>query len=854
MSDRIQVPSNYYSNSFLNPTHRWLLELLRVDIKFVKGEGAHLFDEHGKEYIDFLAQYGALPFGHNNSELWEALWLSYTNREPSMAQPLIAFRAEELAAKLADLAPGELTYSILTNSGAETVEAAIKLARSKTGRQMILSATNGFHGQTLGALSATRRSFYHRGFGVPLPGFEEVLFGDLNALEETLAKKSSNIAAFIVEPIQGEGGIIIPPDGYLAAAQALCRRHGVAFIVDEIQTGLGRTGSLFAIEREGIVPDMLLLSKALSGGIIPIGACIVKPEFWDHNFGYKHTSTFANNNVAASVALKVLELLVRDDRAIVREVSTKGIYLYQQLAQLMEDYPGVIREVRARGLMVGLEFSTFSGDESYIMSYFAKNQVMIPCLSGHLLNIHRLITAPAFTDSLVLRLEPPLIITESEIDYAINALRSTVDAMARLDTYSLVRFLIGDHRHPDEHGKKYATQAKTPMVARKYDAEKVETFAFLMHPIYPEDFIAGDPSFEQFTDDELNRWTQWATDIGPGTVYHLPEVCSTTGKIAQGWLIVLPMLPHQMIRYGRSNLFAFLNEAINLAKDQGAQIMGLGGFTSVVSKGGEMITGRGLPLTTGNTTTAVLGLKGIKQAAALKSLELSKARVAIVGATGAVGRLLAMLLAPYVGQIMLLGNPQSADSPLRCQAIAREILNHVLSVRNDSSFDGLLMHELRAGHATPEQFIRFGALTNNGSIDVMEHGQEALSRADIIVLATSATTTILTPEMPMQNAIVCDIALPSNVSPRMTAERPDVYVFRGGFAQLPDRISFGRELEHFQNGISVGCLAETMLLALEGAYHDFSIGPRLSVQDAQKMDDLLFKHGFVLPPLPGEPV
>jgi len=240
----------------------------------VRGEGNYLYDAEGKRYLDFIAAYGALPFGFNPPEIWGALEEVRDNAWPSFIQPSALEAAGELARRLIELAPPGLKYVTFTNSGAETVEVAIKMARSATGRMGILSTINSFHGKTLGALSATGKEYYQAPFGAPVPGFKSIPYGDLEALQEELENNGSGYAAFIVEPVQGEGGIVVPGAGYLSRAKEICCEHGLLFILDEIQTGLGRTGRLFACEEEGLSPDLLLLAKALGGGLYPIGACL----------------------------------------------------------------------------------------------------------------------------------------------------------------------------------------------------------------------------------------------------------------------------------------------------------------------------------------------------------------------------------------------------------------------------------------------------------------------------------------------------------------------------------------------------------------------------------------------------
>ena len=261
-------------DDLLNPTLKKTLSLFQLDKKYISGKGSYLFDETGQRYLDFIAQYGAIPFGYNPDFIWERIQEVREKALPSLVQPSLPVEALQLANMLADCSPGELCYSTFCQSGTEAAESAIKLARSSTGREIIVSTKNSFHGKTMGALSATGKESYQKPFRAPIPGFLSVPYNDVEALQQVFAEHGDHIAAFIVEPIQGEGGIILAQPGYLAAAQEICSSYGAIFIVDEIQTGLGRTGKLFACEYEGIEPDIMLLAKALGGGLLPMAVCI----------------------------------------------------------------------------------------------------------------------------------------------------------------------------------------------------------------------------------------------------------------------------------------------------------------------------------------------------------------------------------------------------------------------------------------------------------------------------------------------------------------------------------------------------------------------------------------------------
>jgi acetylornithine/succinyldiaminopimelate/putrescine aminotransferase len=425
--------------SYLNPDRRFLLEHIRFDKPIVRAEGHYLYDAEGDAYLDFLAQYGAVPFGHNPYRLWDAVWRVWVNREPSLVQPLISPAAEALAALLSEVSPSGPGYVTFTNSGAEAVEAAIKLARAKTRRPTILGTHQGFHGKTLGALSATGNSKYREPFLLDTTNFNHIPYADLDALDRRLS--AGDVAGLIVEPIQGEAGMITPPSGYLSGAAELCRKAKTLFILDEIQTGLGRTGKLFAAEHEGVEVDILLLAKALGGGLVSLGACVTADNVWDSDFGLYHSSTFANNHLSCSIGLATLNLLLENDQLLVREVGEKGDYLRLGLERIVQSYPKAFSEVNGRGLMQGLRLAEWNGEQSYFLSYASSTGTAVPLVCGYLMAEYHILTAPAFNQSNVLRIEPSLTINRSEIDRLLLALDEVAQCITAGDVANLLYYL-----------------------------------------------------------------------------------------------------------------------------------------------------------------------------------------------------------------------------------------------------------------------------------------------------------------------------------------------------------------------------------------------------------------------------
>ena len=397
----------------VNPDLCSLLSLVGLDRKFVKAHGMTVTDDHGNEYLDFLGGYGALSFGHNHPEIAEAV--RRVEEMPNLIQVTVGALVGPLAASLAAIEPGDLSKSFFGNSGAEAVEGSLKLARISTKRTHILYAENSFHGKSMGALSVTGRTKYQKPFQPLVPDCHEVPFGDIDALAEAL--RADECAAFIVEPVQGEAGIITPPDGYLKAAEEVCHANGALLIADEIQTGLGRTGTVFAVEHDGAIPDIMCTAKALGGGVMPLGAYTASDVVWERGYGTAeacvlHTSTFGGNARAMAAGLKAIEILVRDDLAEAARV--KGAKLKAGLDRIAAT-TGLIKEVRGRGLMIGAEFYEPKVAKKLSGEYLAS------AIAALLLNDHGIITAYTLNNPNVIRFEPPLIVTDEQIDYVLDA-------------------------------------------------------------------------------------------------------------------------------------------------------------------------------------------------------------------------------------------------------------------------------------------------------------------------------------------------------------------------------------------------------------------------------------------------
>ncbi|HEY2636218.1 MAG TPA: aspartate aminotransferase family protein, partial [Solirubrobacteraceae bacterium] len=324
------------NDAHLNPQLGRIVRTLGFDRRWVRGEGAYLVDAEGERWLDLLCGYGVFAVGRNHPTVRAALDAVMEAETANLPQLGVTLLTGVLAEELLRRAPASVDALVPANSGAEAVEATIKLARAATGRPRILYADHAFHGLTLGALSLNANAEFRDGFGPLLPGCEQVPFGDLDALERELAR--GDVAAVVVEPVQGKG-VNLPPAGYLAGVQERCRAAGTLFACDEVQTGLGRTGRFLALEHWGLEPDLICLAKALSGGFVPTGAVLASRAVMDAVFdgmerGVRHGSTFGGNDLAAAAGLATLRVL--DEEGLVAHAAAMGDLLLELTTPLVE--------------------------------------------------------------------------------------------------------------------------------------------------------------------------------------------------------------------------------------------------------------------------------------------------------------------------------------------------------------------------------------------------------------------------------------------------------------------------------------------------------------------------------------
>ncbi|QQE73692.1 putrescine aminotransferase [Brevibacillus composti] len=415
VSDSIENFTNHVTKAIL--AHR---KSVSNDFSVVEweDEGAIFRDTMGDEYIDCLGGYGVYLLGHRHPKVVKAVESQlkrYALHSQEMVDPLRGY----LSKLVAYITPGDLQHSYLVNCGTEANEMALKLARLATGKKYFISTEKGFHGKTMFSLSASGKATFREPYMPLVPGFQHVPFGDADAVEQAirmLIATGETVAGVIVEPIQGEGGVNIPPDDYLPRLREICDKYECLLIVDEIQTGMGRTGTLFGVDHWNVVPDIMTLGKAFGGGVMPIAAMVAKKKWWgkmEENPFLLGSSTFGGNPLCCAGAIAGIHTILEDN--IPQMAKEKGDYIMLRLREIQEQYPEVMVQVRGRGLLIGMEFANNSLGYTLAKMLFGKK-----ILVGGTLN-----------NATVIRIEPPAVISYEQIDYVLACIEEGIAQLAK---------------------------------------------------------------------------------------------------------------------------------------------------------------------------------------------------------------------------------------------------------------------------------------------------------------------------------------------------------------------------------------------------------------------------------------
>lgn len=787
---------------------------------------------------------------------------------------------------------------------------------------VLVAFKGSFHGKTMSALKVTFNKSYREAFE-GLSAIKPVFVDpkDPERIPEIVESNKSTfyypimngdtvelrpysitrVIGLMFEIVLGEGGIRPLSDDCLLQLSNMHEKLKVPYIIDEIQTGCGRLGNIYAYKDtplKNIQPEYITLSKALGGGIAKIGATLIKKTIYDQDFGILHTSTFAEDSFSAKISSKFLDILTREDGKLLKEVKQKGDFIKQKLNILKAKYPNIIKDVRGKGLMLGVEFTDLK-DRSPFFRASGKQGVLSLLIASYLLEHHDIRLLAPLTTMLkgnpgkkrqsILRIQPPVTVKTEEIDRLINAIDEVLTIIEHNNEYCLVAHLLKEDitNQERENPKTFKIQWPVSEEQRHVDAR----VGFIVHPTTLENLVEYYfPSFDAYSWQEKNMlqwWNRISRFLEP--VHVKSSYVASNDFVLENNMVFVPYLP-QYINTAKEPFLVRemqdkVQDAVTVAKELGddnipVSIVGLGAFTSIITQNAQTINDYEIPVTTGNAYTTGLALQGIISAAEKQEIELDKANVAVVGASGNIGMVLAQILSLNVNQLCLVGSDKKSTAvrlKYAKEQCYREILNaahaefqsqvdleeSALTGIGGRVYQSLIdnmdnwkspffdLYNLLEDKILPEnigkQFIQ--ALENDKEASAKlnistQSGFDDLKAFDIVVVATNShNAELIKPHMVKPGAVVCCASVPSNLSHDFQTTHSNI-AFDGGLAQLPEdsRVDFvgmpGGQL-------SYGCMAETFLLGFDGQNHSFCKG-NLSSDQVYRTLELAEIHGFDL--------
>jgi len=709
----------------------------------------------------------------------------------------------------------------------------------------------------------------------------------------------TRVIAMILEVVLGEGGIRPVPDATLSHLVELKSKQQLPLIIDEIQTGCGRTGSIFGYHDTPlgeIEPEYIALSKALGGGISKIGATLIHRNIYDDDFGILHTSTFAEDDLSARVASKTLDILTRDDNAMLKRVKDKSAYLLDRLHALQERYPTLIKNVRGRGLMLGVELTPLL-DRSPFFRASGKQGVLSLLVASYLLEYHNTRILAPLTTMLkgnpgksrlsILRIQPPATISREEIDRFVDGLREVLEIIENNNEYCLIAHLLGEPVTDDERKNSRHVPVRWPVVEEKGHIDS--RVGFIVHPTTLDKLVEYYfPSFHHYewqAEHLENWWNLISRFLEP--VHVKSTYIKSNDFTIENNLVFVPYMPDYITKQKNHSLAQEvqdkIQDAVTVARELGddnipVSMVGLGAFTSIATQNGLTLNDYEVATTTGNAYTTALTIQGIMQAAANKALDLDKASVAVIGASGNIGMVVSQVIALNVGKLCLIGRPGERSLARldyvrqQClqeiaQAIYQERQSGITLEQTQLSGVGLRIYQqLEQALENPESGLHdiacslehYAPAPDTGknlskTIDAeildtcipLQLSLDSLHEFDVIIAATNSTDReLIRPDMVKPDAIVCCTSIPSNLSRQFNQTDTTQLAFDGGLAKLPEdsQINF---VGMPTDGLAYGCMAETLLLGFDGQNHSFCKGA-LTAAQVYRTIELAELHGFAL--------
>lgn len=790
------------------------------------------------------------------------------------------------AAKRVDLAPGMSLKEVLQKIQMYNI---IALQESPC----FLCLDNSFHGKTTGSLKLTHSARYKLPFhriGLEAQSidytrdcaFEEAiekasvtyLSPEVNEKGEVFIEEKTfvNISGLFMEPLQGEGGINVIPKNVLMRGRQLCEEHGFPLIFDEIQSGMGRTGTFLFSEQQGVRADYYILSKSLGGGLSKISVLLIDRDCYVKDFDLIHTSTFAEDDHSAQIAYAALDLLEKDK--LMERCTRRGTQLIEGLRSIQKEFPGVIGDVRGAGLMVGMQLSNQYNVESYFFQGMSDQNFITFFAAGYLLHEHNIRVFPTMSDTGTIRLEPSAYISHEDCEKLLTSVRRLCEIIYKHNLYEMIKFCVGAETPGSFHPvKDYRRTIPVPP-----PCEKLRQVGFIGHFVDSEDLRETDMSFENFTVDQLDLIFEKLFPLSDPLVGRKMVIKSVTGEQVVfnfiGLLLNSRIIADNIINGTLDDIHALVVSAVEKTKEMGCSVVGFGGFSSIVTKNCTDIVTDAIGCTSGNSFTVAMGIEALFRKVSDEKMDLGMSCLAVIGATGNICSVYSEIAAEKIPRIILIGR-KGKEARLRQVAadIYSNAFNEILLAQQEARGTGTngeaswesglsgvagkiystppVQHLLEMHHSVDDVGAwLFDALTKEMGdrapiVATSDYGY--LKEANLIVSASNVAEPVIFPHMLRKGPVViCDIAVPADTDESVTRTRDDVHVILGGIVNLPKNHDFQLPgVPLLKKGEAFACMSETILLGLHGMKENFSYG-RITKQNVERISEIARTHGFGL--------
>lgn len=765
-------------------------------------------------------------------------------------------------------------------------------------RPLFLCLKNSFHGKTTGSLQLTHKLEYREPFARLGPRTHFVDPLEPESLQQaaelahchyyrltlqdggiaTIIKVPlSSISAFFIEPLQGEGGIQELSAEFLKNCRSMATKNNFSLVFDEIQCGMGRTGTFLYSEQLNVTADYYLLSKSLGGGLSKIAALLIDEEQYDPEFGVLHSSTFTEDDFSAAIAHEALLMLQDEELGIYEKCQRQGQFLKAGLGELKSKYPSVVKDIRGKGLMLGIQFAAQGQGASNVIYALSNQNLLGFVIAGYLLNEHNIRIAPTLSSNHTIRLEPSAFISEADCRVLFKALDRLCSIIEKQDAYLFLKYIVGA-ASPEESAHVIDYR---PAVSLLSESKHTQHVAFMGHFIKGEDVADFDPSCALFTKKQRETLIKKTYKLLKPQQYAEVTIESLGGAQTCFHFIGIfadsKIISEKLVQRDIASIHDKIEQAVDLAVSLGASIVGFGGYCSIVTRNCRSIITDEIALTSGNSLTVGMGVTAIFQAAKELSIDLQSSCFAAVGANGNIASVYCHMMAEKVPQLIFIGRAgreeqlKSVACEIYC-SIFKDILEKYNGAsqhshgKNSADFEmwatdlagvARAIFPTRALHFLLENYRNIPSFGQWLYEKIEEELQDkaplriatdmsALKDANLILGSSNQPVPIIFPKHLGQGPIaICDIAVPLDTHPDVMKSRPDVMHFQGGVVQLPLTPHFKLPGMPLEKGSSFACMAETMLLGLAGINQNYSIGSINKVQ-VKNILEIAKMHGFSL--------